>query len=233
MATATQILDRASMVTGLFSTGNERTLAFQALQNAYVRSLMDSEAVVSSTSASLTAGTNEYTISTLFGVTPLKIRDMILVNGNDYVQLDRVPEDRLFEDDLGPQYNGYPQEYAALGTTKILLYPRPSSGLSLKMYYVPNAPTLIESSATPGAGEEITPSYIPVQFHWDVLYAGLVTELFDKDQRTKDVQFWNQRYLDGLSRLRAWSASFAGDANGSWVKRGRNGIRYPDQRSRY
>lgn len=233
MATATQILDRASMVTGLFSTGNERTMGFQALQNSYIRAVMDAQVMISTATASLTASTSEYTISSAFGVTPLRITDMTLISGTDIRQLKAMPESWITENDINSQYSAYPEYFATLGSSKIILFPRPTSGLSLKMYYVPNPPTLIESSATPGAGEEVTPSYIPVQFHWDVLYAGLVTELFDKDQRSKDVQFWQQRYMDGLARLRQWSASFAGEADGTWIPRGNGNILFPDQRSRY
>jgi hypothetical protein len=162
----------------------------------------------------------------------MKIREVILQQGGGQTlkKLMGVSEGQLIENQKGTTgEGGVPAMYAWLGTNQMLIHPTPSSGDVFKIYYVPVPPTLATATAT---YTETTPSMIPVQFHWDVLLPGMVVEMLDKDQRSKDVQFWNQRFMDGMLRLKEWSASFMGDANPSWVSGSGNSFYWDDQRSR-
>ena len=73
MATVTEILDRGSKATGLRSTGAERTVALQALQNAYRRAVADAEAALSLASYTFVASSDDYSLSTLCSEQPIRI----------------------------------------------------------------------------------------------------------------------------------------------------------------
>jgi hypothetical protein len=100
----------------------------------------------------------------------------------------------------------------------------------VEISFTPSASTLVESTATPGAGEEKTPSMIPAQFHWSVLLAGTVVQCLDKDQRGKDAEFWQARYDAGLGKLKEFVELYGGDPASVWVQSNHGFLPYPDQR---
>lgn len=233
MATVTELLDRGVQLTGLRSSGTERTLALNALQNAYTRTVMESECYIATASYTFAASTNEYSVSAVCGTTPLKIRNMVMVDGGLSRTLHGTSEDqligRLRNDNVA---TGNTYLYAALGTNNLMFYPKPRVGDVVNVYYVPNVPTLVDATSTTAANSEITPTYVPVQWHYDVLLPALVVEMLDKDQRPQDVQFWQSRYVDGMARMKEWSAHFMGDATPAYIDTGNTGVFYEDQRRR-
>lgn len=230
MATVTELLDRGVQLTGLRNTGTERILALNALQNAYNRAVLESECYIATATYTFVASTNEYAVSAVCGVTPMKIRNMVMLDGGLSRTLHGTSEDqlinRLRNDNVS---SGNTYLYAALGTNNLMFYPKPRVGDVVNVYYVPVPPTLAEASST---AAEATPSYVPVQWHYDVLLPALVVEMLDKDQRAQDVQFWQSRYIDGMNRMKEWSAHFMGDATPAYIDTGNTGVFYEDQRRR-
>ena len=218
MATVTEILDRGSRITGLRSTGTERVLALQALQNAYRRAMLESECDPQYVSYTVPASADSYTLATILGVTPVRLLHVSMGTAGGRMNLDQVSMQELLDYRETQDAVGIPCMYATLGFDRIAFYPNPSAGDVIRIWYLADTPTLIESA--PGAGQESTPSKVPVAFHWDVLMAGMVLELLDKDQRSEDVVFWTQRFERGIARLMEHIGQMGGEANRAYVSLG-------------
>lgn len=211
MATVTQLLDRASQITGLRATGTERIIALQALQNAYRRAMLDSECDPQLSSYTFVASSDSYSLATVCAATPVRLLHVSMGTSGGRMNLEQAGMQELLDYREAQEAVGIPCMYATIGFDRIAFYPNPSVGDIVRVWYLADTPTLIESA--PGAGQESTPSKIPVSFHWDVLLAGCVLEMLDKDQRSNDVSFWSQRYERGLARLVEHIGQMGGDAN--------------------
>lgn len=231
MATATQILDRACRITGLRTTGSERALALQALQDAYIRSVLDSECSLSSTTYNIPSVADSYSLTTITTTAPMRLYYVgISSNGQNY-PLQQVSYAELLERRELDSLPGSPTIYATVGFESIAMYPNPSTSDTLTVVWVPMVPTLTEG--TPGAGEEASPSKLPVAFHWSVLLPSTVLEMLDKDQRAEESALWHQRYVDGIARLQEHIGQMGGQANRAWLARGSSRSPYNDQRGRW
>lgn len=230
MATVTELLDRASRITGLRNTGSERVVALQALQNAYRRAMLDSECDPQYVSYTVVSGADSYTLATILGATPVRLLHVSMGSSGGRMNLDQVSMQELLDYREAQEAVGIPCMYATIGFDRIAFYPNPSAGDTLRIWYLADTPTLIESA--PGAGQETTPSKIPVAFHWDVLLPGLVLELLDKDQRMEEASFWGNRYEKGIARLQEHIGQMGGDANRAYVAVGGRRPFFKDERIR-
>lgn len=230
MATVTQILDRASKVTSLKATGDERTIALQSLQNAYRRAVSDAEIPAVPVSYTFVSAADYYSLSTILGVEAVKLLHVSLQSGGGRMLLDQTGIQELLDNRNVQEAVGTPCLYATIGFDRIAFYPNPAVGDIVQIWYVADTPTLVETS--PGAGEESTPSKIPTRYHWDVLLAGTVLEMLDKDQRSDDVKFWMQRYENGIIRMKIDMGEMGGDANRYYLSPSEGRTPFRDERSR-
>ena len=230
MATVTQLLDRASRVTGLRTTGSERIVALQALQNAYRRSMMESECDPQYVSYTVPANSDSYTLATILAATPVRLMHVSMGTSGGRMPLQQVSMQELLDYRESQEAVGIPCMYATIGFDRIAFYPNPSVGDNLRIWYLADTPTLVENS--PAVGEETTPSKIPIAFHWDVLLPGLVLELLDKDQRNDEASFWGSRYERGIARLMEHIGQMGGDANRAYVGIAGRNVYFRDERVR-
>jgi hypothetical protein len=209
VATVTQIADRASQLTGLAATGTERVLTLAAMNNANLRAVMDTEVKLTSGSYVFTTDTTIHTLATMLpNNTPLKLKDITLLSGGYYHNLEKVSYDEVRGNLLTSDDDGITQMYAMMGVGSVHFWPAPSIGDTAYITYVDTPKELVESGAT--SAQETTPTTIPAQWHWDVLLPGTVLQLLDKDQRGKDVEFWLARYGEGIGRMKEWVNTFGG-----------------------
>lgn len=245
MALVSEILDRASRITGLRDTGSEREIGLQAINDAYLDILMETTSVVYQFTHQFVASSSVYPL--LDDISALTVDDIVLPehlgllsvvydNGSGYsYPLKQISEQEMLNYQEGINTVGYTKFYSMLGHKLMRVYPRPTVGSRVRIAYIPRPPELIEgdtavqnfsaiwgtsvwnqfSWGTAGTtGQVISetfPSLIPPQFHWSVLLPAVVIQLLDKDQRTADVQFWMQRYQQGLNKMHEWMAQFGGD----------------------
>lgn len=231
MATVTELLDRGSKLTGLRTTGTERQLALDALQDAYRRALMDTEASVVFDTYTFVSSADDYTFATMLGEQPLKLSHVTLSDSDGSTPLTQVSFQELLDSREVDVSTGTPYLYAAVGFEGLAFHPNPAVGQTVTIWYIEDTPALVE--ADPSAGEESTPTKIPVQFHYSVLLSGMVIEMLQKDQRAAEWQLWNDRYEKGIARMQEWIGQFGGEANRAYVKKGLRRFRFNDQRSRW
>lgn len=213
MATVTNLADRVCRLTGLQSTGSERTLVLEFLNDAYREAVERSECYpVLSSAISVAADDNETTVtSDIANVN--RILNVYLSNYSGYGTLALKPISRrrlIAEQDKLSSYSGIPQYYHLRrtgSTLEMALFPRPESTASMYIEYYSNPPTLVESA--PGAGEESTPTAIPTQFHYRVIAAGAIAMALDSDQR-KDSGMWWERFDKGIYDLTSWTNQLQG-----------------------
>lgn len=232
MASATQIATRLFEITGLRSTGTEYTLVWQALQDAYNDAVMRTDAFASSSATTFTSSTYVYDSSSVGLASATRIRSITFSDGaGGGYPLNRVGEDEFNSLVDGFDSHAFSRVFCTLGWNKIGFWPQPSVNDQVTVRFTPFASTLIESTATAGAGEEKSPSMIPAAFHWSVLLPGAVIHCLDKDQRLEDSRVWAERYELGLQRLKEFVELYGGDTANVWVPGGSNSVSlYPDQR---
>lgn len=230
MATVTEILDRASRVTGLRTSGSERTVALQALQNAYRRAMLESECDPQYVSYTIAASSDDYDLATVLGATPVRLMHVSLGTSGGRMNLQQVSMAELLDNREREEVVGLPCMYATIGFDRIAFWPNPSVGDTVRFWYLADTPTLVESGA--GAGEETTPSKVPVSFHWDILLPGTVLELLDKDQRNEEASFWGARYERGIARLMEHIGQMGGEANRAYLGTMGRHAYYRDERIR-
>lgn len=211
MPTVTQILDRAAKYTGLRLTGTERALALQALQDAYARSVVDSEIRLVKAEHTFTQGLPEYAIADLVGSQPMKLYH---VSMNDKQIHQTSFQELLDYRNVGSDFGGH---YATIGFTGIGFHPNPNVGDKVTVWFTDPVPTLVEGGPT--AGQQDTPSWIPEHFQWSVLLPATVLEMMDKDQRENESAMWNARYDRAMARLKEWVGQFGGEANRFYLRK--------------
>ena len=216
IATVVQLLDRASKLTGLRTTGTERELALQALQDAYSRAVMDAECSLATVSYTFVAASDDYSLTTMLAEQPTRLYQLSLVNSGVTTPLQQVSYQELLEMRDGVDANGSPTYYATIGFERVAFYPNPDVGDVLRTWYMDPVPTLVESAVGIGAGEEITPSKLPANFHWAILLPAMVLEMLDKEQRLAESGMWNERYERGIARLQEHIGQMGGQANRAW-----------------
>lgn len=211
MPTVSQLADRVSAVTGLSTSGDERSLVLGYLNQAYAYSVVEVGAYVSSFSKTLTAGDADYTI----GVAPLDVTDIeeirnLWVTDSSATSriVEQISEREMMRLRQGSVSNGTPLHYALRGTRELLLYPPPSQGAVLGGSYLASAPTLVEE--LPATGEESTPTAIPSAFHYDVIANKAIALAMEYDNRFDESAVYESKYATGLDRLLAWTSRFGG-----------------------
>lgn len=210
MATVTEILDRGSHVTGLLTTGTERTLALNALNDVYLDAILATGCHQNQSTHTFSTSAGIYTLSTDLSLSDcMQIIDITISSGAYNRKLAQKPVSWITQRRSGLAVAGLPRNFAMVGTTKIMLYPNPSAGSTATITYVQN-PTKALHETTADATNETTPTGIPEQFHYSVLLPGLVVQMLDKDQREQLGGIWNERYQAGLYKLAEFTAAFGG-----------------------
>lgn len=214
MATVTALLDRASKLTGLRTTGTERALALQALQDAYTRSVMDAECSLTNATYTFIASSDDYSLTTMLAEAPTRLYSVSLGASGSTTPVQQVSLQELLEHREVGSGVGTPTMYATIGFERIAFYPNPAVGDVANVWFVDSVPTLVESGAV--AGEETTPSKLPTNFHWAILLPAMVLEMLDKEQRLAESGMWNERYERGIARLQEHIGQMGGQANRAW-----------------
>lgn len=214
MATVTNLADRVCRLTGLQSSGSERTLVLEYLNDAYREAVERSECYPK-TSSSIAVAANASTVTLSSTVTDLnKILNVYFADYNGYSRLKLQPVSHRRMLDLKDRLNsatGVPKFYSVVksgATTTLHLYPSVDSAATMYVDYYATPPTLVESS--PGAGEESTPTAFPTQFHYRILATAAIAMGLETDQR-KDASPWWDRFEKGIMDLTAWMNELPGD----------------------
>lgn len=172
MANVTQILDRAARITGLRTTGTEREIALDALNDVYLdvcMQVMQEQRLFRHTFAE---SLHEYDIERheeidYTGITPpfptrrddhiqlppiLKIMKVVFEDGsNSAFPLVHVSESEMLEYRRGYTAQGYSRIYSLAGTGILRMWPRPAIGDSITVTFVPLPPELTEGTDRPPA----------------------------------------------------------------------------------
>lgn len=212
MATVTNLANRVCTYTGLATSGAERTLVLEFLNDVYKQSCEYSEIYRTTCAAkTLTAGTWEYTLTASpFSLTDVDRLDRVMLTDSAVTELSLKPMPATFIRDQRSgvsQSNSTPLYYATPYPGRIWFHPPPASGTTVIMDYLATPPTLVESA--PGAGEESTPSAFKALFHYRVLATGAIAMAMDSDQRD-DADRWWQRYYVELDNLVAYVNEYTG-----------------------
>ena len=230
MPTVSAICDRVSHVTGLSTTGTDRTKILSYVQQAYDTSVLEAGAYTATASKSLTSGTADYTI----GTAPLDIDGLLEIralwiddDAVDNIPLRQIPEHEILSLRQGETVSSTPLYYAVRGTRELLLFPTPGANTTLKVSYLAEPPTLVE--ATPGAGEEDTPTAVPGPFHYDVLANKAISLALEYDNRFEEAATFDAKWAVGMDRMLAWVARFGGPVWGSTGTDGFEGPRDMDR----
>lgn len=232
MPTVTEILDRGARITGLRTSSTERALALQALQQAYRRSVMDAELSLSSFDYTFLDDEDDYALTDTCDEQPVRLYHVALTSQGDEIPIQQVSFQELLDIRDNNTGNSGPGYYAVIGFERIAFWPNPTAGDTIKTWFIPDVPELVEPDPDNPVGSETTPSKIPVAFHWDVLLPGMVVEMLDKDQRAQEAQFWMDRYHRGIARLQEHIGQMGGDANRAYVKKIMSRYRHNDQLGR-
>lgn len=217
MATVTEILDRAALLSGQQTTGVERTLALQALNNVYQDVNLEVGCVQTTATHTISTSSNEYDISALITADDvLRLRHIFFSGGGNTYPLKHVTEGQTLDQRHESVTGGRIQTYSMLGQNQIRFWPKPGVGDVLTFTYVKELPELVESGAT--GTQTTTPSEYKNVFHWNVLLPGIMVEIFDNDARAEDVQFWGQRYESGIAKMKVWRQRMGGDPPGLYLE---------------
>lgn len=214
MATVTNLADRVCRLTGLQSTGTERALILEYLNDVYREAVERSECYPK-TSAAISVAASAATVTLSSTITDLnKILSVYFTDYSGYqtLKLKPISMRRLRDEkDKLSSVSGVPQYYSLVrsgSTTTMHLYPSPQVAATMYVDYYGMPLTLVESA--PAATEESTPTAIALQFHYRVLAAGAIALALETDQR-KDSQPWWDRYEKGIADLTAWVNEMVGD----------------------
>lgn len=207
MASVTNILDRASRITGFQATSTERTDALQYLNDRYKEAVFTAEADGETVDYTFTASSDVYDVSAI--ATDIELIQSIRISGN-------TRDRKLLQKSLGwidsrrttSEAGGYPRFYAMIGSDEITFFPNPRVDDVITVSYLETPPTLVESA--PSAGEESTPTAIPASLHRAVLLNGLVADLLLQDQRIEEAEAWERRYEKGVYQLSEWANTRGG-----------------------
>lgn len=232
MASASAILDRCSQNSGLKLTGNERQLLLDALNAFHKRVLRMSRVSETVASYSVTASASSYAASTLCGTATVGLHSIRVADGSTTRQLVRKSLDFLLDQQLiDASSQGYPEFYAIQGgggaNAKVLFYPLPTVGQTIRTVYVPTPSALTDStSSSPD-------SSIDDEWHMTLLMWGTLAEAFAKDEKLDSYKIWVQRAEEKLAEFMEYCDEFGG-SSASELEVGYNhyGNPYPDYRSR-
>lgn len=226
MPTVTQLADRVSHVSGLGTSGTDRTKILSYLNQAYGYSVLEAANYTSTFSKSLTADDGDYTI----GTAPLDVTDIVELRSlwiTDAASATRVlrqvSEAEILRLRQGSASSSTPLFYAIRGTRELLLYPAPSTGHTLLGSYLASPPELVE--AAPGAGQESTPTAIPAAFHYDVISNKAIALAFEYDNRLEEAAAFDAKWATALERLITLVSRFGGPNLSSVAEVGYDGPR--------
>ena len=174
----TQILDRASRVTGLRATGTEREIALQAINDAYHDILTETQIVQYNYTHRFLGAANIYPLYNDVSITTedivipdqLGIIAVVHDNGSNFnVPLKQVSEHEILDLQRGLTVGGNTRVYAMMGTESIRVWPRPAVGDTVTITYVPRPAELVE-----GATPLKTYSAVWGQANWNQFSWGVV-----------------------------------------------------------
>lgn len=231
MATVTAMLDRLSYYTGQRSTGIERAMGLAALDSAYNEILSETRCKMSLTTYTFTASSDTYSLSTMLGEVPMRIHGIDHVSSLNRIPLQERPIGDLMQYRQSADTIGEVYYYGLHDFDTISFFPNPDVGDQITIRFVPTPKNLHES--TDDASNETTPSMIPPQFHWDVLFPKAVSEVMAKDGRNDDIAFWQEKYEYGMGKLKQYVASLTGQAAPMFDLVSRSVYKYNDQRGRW
>lgn len=195
MATNLQIKTRVYELTGLQTTGTEATLVQAAVNDAYKRSVLFSGANEISADKTFATSTSDYSWSSAWSLTDiLRVESLQVVQGSNEYDLTPKSQNEILRLRRSNAGSGIPSYFAPMGLAKIMFWPNPSVGDTLRIRY--------HQRPTDLSGDSDVPSAIPEEFHWSVILPGAVYQALQKDQRGKDAQDWYGLWQAGLTELR-------------------------------
>ncbi len=214
MASVSELVNRVVDITGLDdeSGTSERVLALNFINDAYQQAVAESECLQASFTGALTSGTSDYDLISDFGLSDvLRIRYVYMTDTNgDRPVMIQMDEGKILDyRGLSTTVNqNTPTVYSFPAPNLIRLYPEPNSNVSINISYIKEPLALVEAS--PGAGEESTPTAFPKRFHYDVLANLAIAMAMEYDQRADEAGYYRTLANSGMDRLVAYVNEFGG-----------------------
>lgn len=176
------------------STTGDQSLIDGWVNDAYVDVVRRTNCKVQSATASLTSGTKDYTLTTLFSSVMKLIEIYVTSSGSDY-KLARTTPDKIVSMRLSSSANVSPAQYYAVAGDLLMIYPTPAAADTVTAYYV-KQPTALSVSSD-------SPSDVPTEYHklleW---YALAEAGDYDDDQSSAQGERYRQRYEFELVRMK-------------------------------
>jgi hypothetical protein len=230
VSTVSEILDRASKITGLKLTGNERTFAHQSFKAWYKKVLRKSGASDAITTYTFVGSSDDYLWTTILaGSSPSRINGLWVVHGGGgLTPIKNVGLAELMEHRMGAASPGIPELACGLGTRRVAFYNNPTIGTQIKVAFTekPADADLEDNTAD-------TPSLIDDEWHDTLLVWGTVAEMVTKDAKLEQYKVWVGRADQELADYIQHVDEFMGDATPLFVDGQHTHMRYPDERRRF
>ena len=213
MATVEALVDRVCQDTGLDNStgaGGERSVALDALNEAYETIAAESGLNIDEGSVSLTEGTYKYDIIGDLSITDREVFNSFWLSDGTATKtpLQRVKMDKMRRLLEGTLTNSTPIFYAMRGN-QLWLSPPPAANTTLFYEYTKTTPELVESSAS--GTQETTPSLFPASFHRKALAKLAVAIVLENYEGREDVAALHRRRADDeIARINAWSVRVGG-----------------------
>lgn len=167
------------------------------VNEAVVDILMETQVYVVESTASLTAGQGDYVMDSNI----LLIKDVYVSSGGSNWTFDHVSPDQIIQYRTSSTIGGGPSRYFALnGADVLMLYPTPSSGDSLTLYYVPRPTALSDAPDDPS---QASLGGIPSEWHKAIQWYALwqAGDYMDDDS-SHNGQDYRQEYEAWLKRIK-------------------------------
>lgn len=229
MATVAEILNIASKVTGLRAeaTGAEVDVALVAINNAYLRAVLDAELVGEDAEYTVTASADTIKATAVAQGQVYRVQHLRLLSSGSRIPLQQVSRQEIQDYRAAEDVQGLPAMYSVAmvaGEPKIDFYPPVGNGDQLKMSYL-----LMPDAITTGTSAI---SYLPDMFHHDLLTNAAIAALFERDGKFEEAQLYHARSLETITRIEEYLGQMGGNANRAYTPVYASRATYPDLRGR-
>lgn len=229
MATVAEILNIASKVTGLRAEagGAETDIALAAINNAYLRAVLDAELVGEDAEYTVTASADTIKATAVAQGQVYRVQHLRLLSAGTRVPLQQVSRQEIQDYRAVEDVQGLPAFYSVAmvaGEPKIDFYPPVGKGDQLKMSYL-----LLPEALTTGTDSI---AYLPDMFHHDLLTNAAIAALFERDGALDKAELYRARSLETISRIEEYLGQMGGNANRAYTPIAASRASYPDQRGR-
>lgn len=226
MATAGEIIARASLFSGLVNSGTEATLMLSMLDEVYKRAVEDAEIETGTMTATFTAGSG--VSAALTGTDDvIRVTSAYTSNYPGYpkVSLRPISKGQLRRMQEGTDVSGVPRYYSwssATDDTGVLeVFPSPTAAFTLTLDTISGAQDLDDIADIPTA--------IPTRYHMPVLSNALIAMCFDREGRHDRADVFWSRYETALTDMTHHANIASGELQMEWFDDTR-AVRYaPDQ----